>query len=72
VKTPQEGIDLVKHSSKAHAFIGNRNFLIYSMLINGQKYFYLPPKPEESSFNLQLVGIAMQKEFNYKKQFNKL
>jgi hypothetical protein len=42
------------------------------MLINGKEYFYLPPKPEESSLNLQLVGIAMQKEFNYKKKFNKL
>jgi hypothetical protein len=62
----------VKHSSKAYAFIGHRDYLFYYMIKNGRNYFYLPPKTDESSFNLQLLAIAMQKEFKYKKQFNNL
>jgi hypothetical protein len=62
----------VKNSSKAYAFIAHKEFLVYQILINGPKFFYLPPKTDESSFNLQLFGIAMHKEFELKEQFNKL
>jgi hypothetical protein len=72
VKSGKEGIYYVKHSSKAYAFIAHRDFLFYSMIKNGHNYFYLPPKTDESSFSLQLLGIAMQKEFKYQKQFNNL
>jgi hypothetical protein len=72
VKNAKEGISYVKDSSKAHAFIANRHSLFYNMIENGQNYFYLPPKTDESSFSLQLMGIAMQKEFKYKEQFNNL
>jgi hypothetical protein len=72
VKNGKEGIYYVKHSSKAYAFIEDREYLFYSMIKNGQNYFYLPPKTDESSFSLQLLGIAMQKEFKYQKQFNNL
>jgi hypothetical protein len=72
VKNAKEGIYYVKHSIKAYAFIGHRHYLFYYMIKNGQNYFYLPPKTDESSFGLQLMGIAMQKEFKYKKQFNNL
>jgi hypothetical protein len=62
----------VKNSSKAYAFIAYKESLVYEILLNGPKFFYLPPKTDESSFNLELVGIAMDKEFEFKKQFNKL
>jgi hypothetical protein len=62
----------VKNSSKAYAYIAHKDYLIYRILINGPKFFYLPPKSDESSFGLQLTGIAMHKEFEFKKQFNKL
>ncbi len=62
----------MKNSSKAYAFIAYKEFLVYQILINGPKFFYLPPKTDESSFNLQLFGIAMHKEFELKEQFNKL
>jgi hypothetical protein len=68
----KEGIDLVKNSSKDYAFIAQKEFLVYQILTNGPKFFYLPPKIDESSFSLQLFGIAMHKEFEFKKQFNKL
>jgi hypothetical protein len=62
----------VKNSSKAYAFIAFKEFLVYQILKNGPEFFYLPPQTDESSFSLQLVGIAMHKEFKFKKQFNKL
>ncbi len=62
----------MKNSPKAYAFIAHKEFLVYQILINGPKFFYLPPKTDESSFSLQLFGIAMHKEFKFKKQFNKL
>ncbi len=62
----------MKNSSKPYAYIGHKEFLVYQILINDPKFFYLPPKTDESSFSLQLVGIAMHKEFEFKKQFNQL
>jgi hypothetical protein len=67
-----EGINLVKNSSKAHAFISNRNSLYYSKLEFGQKLFHLPPQTQDSDFRLDLIAIAMRKDFEYKKQFNRL
>ncbi len=72
MKNPKEGIDYLKTSSKPYAYLGFREILIYSMLINGPKFFYLAPKTDESSFILQHFGIAMHKRFKYKNQFNKL
>jgi len=66
------GINLVKNSAKAHAFISNRDYLYYSMLKFGEKLFHLPPETQDSSFGLDLMGIAMRKDFQYKKQFNRL
>jgi hypothetical protein len=72
VQTLSDGIDIVKNSSKAHAFISSREHLTYSIIEKGREYFYLPPQTEESTFNLDTMGIAMQKEFKYKREFNKL
>jgi hypothetical protein len=72
VQTLSDGIDIVKNSSKAHAFISSREHLTYSIIEKGRQYFYLPPQTEESTFNLDIMGIAMQKEFKYKREFNKL
>jgi len=72
VQTLSDGINIVKNSSKAHAFIASREYLTYSIIEKGREYFYLPPQTEESTFNLDIRGIAMQKEFKYKREFNKL
>ncbi len=72
MKNAEEGIALVNSSQKPHAFISTREHLTHLMLINGQNYFYLPPQTEESTFNLDIMAIAMHKEFKYKNQINKL
>jgi hypothetical protein len=72
VKNPKEGINYLKTSSKSYAYLGFREILIYLMLINGPKFFYLAPKTDESSLIVQHFGIAMHKQFKYKNQFNKL
>jgi hypothetical protein len=72
VKTPKEGINYLKTSSKSYAYLGFREILIYLMLLNGPKFFHLAPKTDESSLILQQIGIAMHKQFKYKNQFNKL
>jgi len=59
-------------SAKAHAYIGNGDFLYYNILRLGQNLFHLPPQTPDSIFSLDLIAIAMRKDFKYKKQFNRL
>jgi len=66
------GVNIMKTSAKAYAHIANRDGLYYSMLIYDEKLFHLPPQTQNSSFGLNLMGIAMRKDFQYKKQFNRL
>jgi len=67
-----EAIDLIKKSAKAQAYISNRDDLYYGLLRFGPIIFYLPPQTQDSAFNLDLLAIAMRKDFQYKKQFNRL
>jgi len=66
------GINLVKNSANAHSYIASRDGLYYYMLIYGEKQFHLPPQTQDSVFSLDLMGIAMRKDFQYKIQFNRL
>jgi hypothetical protein len=38
----------------------------------GEKSFHLPPPGEESSVFFDIMAIALQKNFKYKEEFNRL
>ncbi len=66
------GFDFVRNSTKPYAFISTRDHLIDGTLRIGQKSFHLPPPSEESSVFFAIMAIALQKDFIYKQEFNKL
>jgi len=66
------GINDVTKSAKAHAFIATRDHFNHIMLRSDEKSFHLPPETQESVINFDLMAIAMRKDFQYKKQFNRL
>jgi len=63
---------MVRNSSKPYAFISTRDHLEYEMLRFGKKLFHIPPQTEDSTVYFGRIAIAMQKEFQHKKEFNKL
>jgi len=65
-------IEIVINSTKPLAFISTRDHLIDTMLRFGEQLFHLPPQTQESTLYLDIMAIAMQNNFQYKKQFNKL
>ncbi len=72
VKNKQHGLDVVRNSSKPHAYISTRDHLNYGMLLYGHKSFHLPPATEESTVFLDVMAIAIRKDFEHKNTFDKL
>jgi hypothetical protein len=72
VRNKELGIELVMKSENNYAYVTTRDFIIESILRFGQKSFYSPPFTEDSSFYLDIMAIALQKEFKHKKEFNRL
>jgi hypothetical protein len=72
VRNKELGIELVMKSEKNYAYVTTTDFMFDSMLRFGQKSFYSPPLTEDSSFYLDIMAIALQKEFKHKKEFNRL
>jgi hypothetical protein len=72
VKDKSMGLSIVSNSSKPHAFISTRDHLTAGVLRFGEKSFHLPPPGEESSIFFDIMAIALQKDFKYKEEFNRL
>lgn len=72
VKNKEMGLEIVKNSSNYYAFILSRDVISATILTHGRKSFYSPPPNDDSNLFLDLMSIAVRKEFPYRKSFNKL
>ncbi len=72
VKNFSEGMDLVMNSLKANALISSRSHLAFITSQFDKKLYYIPPETDESILNIDIMAIAVNKEFEFKNQFNYL
>ena len=63
-------------SNKMQAAIGNREYFDYyrtkSYHEQSEIIFHLPPHTEQSTFTLDFISMAYNKQFPYKTSFDKL
>jgi hypothetical protein len=72
IDTREIALDLIINSSDSYAYIVTRNWLSNTILSYGQNSFYSPPLSHESTLFLDFIAIAVQKNFKFVKEFNKL
>ena len=71
VKSKFEGLEVVKRTKK-HSFISNRDHLMYAIVKSADHTYYLPPLTEDSTFFVDAMALATNKNFPYKQQFDHL
>ena len=70
--SPSIAVDLMR-GSKLYAFLYSVDFLKYFLLKNKLYSYYICQNPNvENVITMDLIAIAMRKDFPYKTQFNKL
>jgi hypothetical protein len=72
VNSKEIGFEILMNSTNYYAFFSSRDIISLAILTHGRKSFYSPPPTDESTLFLDLMSIAVQKEFPYRETFNKL
>ena len=74
VKSKVEGLEVVRRTKKAkkYSFISNRDHLMYAIVKSAPHTYYLPPLTEDSTFFVDAMALAVNKNFSYKQQFDYL
>ena len=72
LNTDQDNINLVRNSDSYLATIETRIKFTYELVKESASIYHIPPERTSSSIRHILISIALTKESNFTKEFNKL